>query len=332
MNLDLTAPIFHDTNEARAWLEAKRWPGGPACPHCGVVNVVRMQGKAHRPGLFGCRDCAGQFTVLTGSVMESSHIPLPKWVLAIQLMNSSKKGVSAHQLHRMLGITYKSAWFMAHRIREAMRENDPKPLGGEGKALEVDEMYHGKRETDREPQRHDKYRQPPTKQGKGGGAEKRPIVALVERGGQARAAHMTTVNGKNIREFLAKHGDTSSKLHTDESNLYPAAGRKFAKHETVNHSAKEYARGKGDTLVTTNSVEGFFGIFERGMVGVYQHCSEKHLPRYLDEFTFRYNNRSKLGVEDTERAERTVKAMNGKRLTYRRVGGDKAAAASTEAG
>jgi transposase-like protein len=167
MTLDLTAPEFHDDDAARAWLETYRWPNGPFCPHCGSVTPQRMGGTAHRPGLMYCRDCKGQFTVLTGSVMESSHISLPKWVLAIRLMTSSKRGVSAHQIHRSLGITYKSAWFLCHRIREAMREADPKPSGGEGKVIEADETYHGKRETPRDPQRHDKYRTAPTKRGKG---------------------------------------------------------------------------------------------------------------------------------------------------------------------
>ena len=317
MTVDLTAPEFHDPEKAREWLEATRWPTGVYCCHCGSVNVIPLQGKAHRPGLYHCRDCRGQFTVLTGSVMESSHIALPKWVLAIRLMAASKKGVSAHQLHRMLHLTYKTAWFMAHRLREAMRDPSPAPLGGEGKIVEADEAYHGKRETPREPQRHDKYRSPPTKRGKGGGADKRPIVALVERGGQARATHMNTVTGANLHRYITTNADTKSRLHTDESKLYPAIGAEFAQHETVNHSAHEYARGD----VTTNSAEGFFGIFKRGMVGVYQHCGEQHLQRYLDEFTFRYNHRSKLGTEDAERAARVTKGMNGKRLTYRRTGG-----------
>jgi transposase-like protein len=315
MTVDLTAPEFHDPDAARAWLENSRWPVGPNCCHCGSVNVLRMEGKAHRPGLFHCRDCRGQFSVLTGSVMESSHIPLNKWVLAIRLMTASKKGVSAHQIHRMLNLTYKTAWFMCHRIREAMRETSPIPLGGAGKIVEADEAYHGKRETPREPQRHDKYRTKPTKRGKGGGAEKRPIVALVERGGEVRAVHMNTVNAKNLRDFMVRNADRKSRLHTDESNLYPTLGREFATDETVNHSAKEYARGD----VTTNSVEGFFGIFKRGMVGVYQHCGEQHSQRYLDEFSFRYNNRVRLGIADQERAVLAAKGMDGKRLTYRRT-------------
>lgn len=314
MTVDLTDSIFHDVDAARAHMENVRWPNGATCPHCGsVANITLMQGRSHRPGLYLCNACRGNFTVTTGSVMESSHIPLPKWVLGFHMMAASKKGVSAHQLHRMLHITYKSAWFMAHRIREAMTDVNPPPLGGEGKIVEADEAYHGKRETPREAQRHDKYRTAPTKRGKGGGADKRPIVALVERGGEARAVHMNTVNSKNLRGFIVRNASRKSRLHTDESNLYPTIGAEFAKHETVNHAKKEYARGD----VTTNSAEGFFGIFKRGMTGVYQHCGEQHLQRYLNEFTFRYNNRAKLGVEDTQRAMIAIHGAAGKRLTYR---------------
>lgn len=311
MSIDLTDPMFHDEDKAREWLEASRWPNGPSCPHCGSADVARMGGTSGRPGLFHCPACRGQFTVLTGSVMERSHIPLPKWVLAIRLMTASKKGVAAHQLHRTLHITYKSAWFMAHRIREAMRDPDPSPLGGSGKIIEADEAYHGKVETP-----------VPTASRKGRpylkrdiSKQKRPIFALVERGGAARAYHMPMVTGKNIREKLVTNADRKSRLHTDESQLYDAVGTEFAQHETVNHGAKEYARGD----VTTNSVEGFFGIFKRGIIGVYQHCGEQHLQRYLDEFAFRYTNRAKLGIDDDERAVIAAKGMDGKRLTYRRI-------------
>ena len=264
MNVNLTDPIFHDENKAREWLEASRWPNGPVCPHCGSVQPARMGGLSGRPGLFHCPDCRGQFTVRTGQVMESSHVPLTKWVLAYHLMAASKKGVSAHQLHRTLKVAYNTAWFMAHRIREGMTDTGLAPLGGEGKVVEADEAYHGKRETPAKLSR-DRVRKP-TKSGKSGGAMKRPIVALVERGGEARAVHMNTVNAKNMRDFIVRNASRKSRLHTDESNLYPILGAEFAKHETVNHGAREYARGKGDDLVTTNTVEGFFGIFKRGMV------------------------------------------------------------------
>jgi transposase-like protein len=186
MNVDLTDPIFHDETKAREWLEASRWPNGPTCPHCGSVRPVRMGGTSGRPGLFHCPDCRGQFTVRTGQVMERSHVPLTKWVMAYHLMASSKKGISAHQLHRTLKVAYNTAWFMEHRIREAMSEKNPAPLGGAGKIVEADEAYHGKRET---PVTLSRGRiAKPTKRGKGGGAQKRPIVALVEREGEVRAA------------------------------------------------------------------------------------------------------------------------------------------------
>jgi transposase-like protein len=312
MSIDLTDPMFHDEAAAREWLEASRWPTGPICPHCGSPDVGLMGGTHHRAGLFYCPACRGQFTVLTGSVMERSHIALPKWVLAIRLMTASKKGVSAHQLHRMLDITYKSAWFMAHRIREGMREINPSPLGGEGKVIEADEAYKGRKQIPT-PSKH-RRGAPYIKKGKA--AEKRPIFALVERGGPARAFSMPIVTGKNIREKLVTNASRKSRLHTDESNLYASVGAEFATHETVNHSRKEYARGD----VTTNSAEGFFGIFTRGLIGIYQHCGEQHLQRYLDEFAFRYTHRVKLGIDDDQRAVIATYGMNGKRLTYRRIG------------
>jgi transposase-like protein len=315
MTIDLTDQIFHDETKARAWLEQARWPNGVNCVHCGSLRVAPMGGKKHRPGLYHCPDCRGQFTVTTDSVMESSHVALAKWVLAIRLMTSSKKGFSAHQLHRSIGVTYKTAWFMFHRLREAMSDPAAAPLGGEGKIVEADEAYHGKRKHPHvSPQRKGR---PYTKGGKNGGGQKRPIVALVERNGEARVTHMGVVTAKNIGAFMAKNVDMKSRLHTDESNLYPGLGKDFAKHETVNHGAKEYARGD----VTINTAEGYFGVFKRGMTGVYQHCGEQHFQRYLDEFSFRFNNRSKLGIEDSERAVKMTKAMEGKRLTYRRIAG-----------
>ncbi len=313
MNIDLTEPRFHDENAAREWFELSRWPNGVSCVHCGSVRADRMGGKKHRAGLFHCPDCRGQFTVRTGHVMESSKVPLAKWAIAFQLMASSKKGISAHQLHRTLRVAYNTAWFMEHRIREAMADPAPAPIGGEGKIVEADEAYHGKR---KEPAVRNKYLPPPTKGHKSGGAQKRPIVALVERGGEARVTHMGHVTAKNIGAFMAKNADLKSRLHTDESRLYPTLGKEFASHETVNHAAKEFARGD----VHSNTAEGYFGVFKRGMVGVYQHCGEQHFQRYLDEFTFRFNNRSKLGVEDARRAVKAMQGGEGKRLTWRRTG------------
>lgn len=320
MSVDLTNPIFNDDAKAREWLEAARWGSSPVCAHCGSGNVARLEGEAHRPGLLRCRACRKQFSVTVGSVMERSHVPLPKWVLAIHLMTASKKGMSAHQLHRMLKVTYKTAWFMAHRIREAMTDPNPSPIGGEGKVVEADETYFGKAET---PPARRKSLPPPTKGGKVGPGGKRAVVALVERGGEVRAVHMPKVTADNVGEVLARHADKRSRLHTDESNLYPKIGAGFAAHETVKHSRGEYARGpKGPLRVHTNSAEGYFGVFKRGMRGVYQHCGEQHLQRYLNEFSFRHNTRAKLGFEDTQRAVLAIKGIEGKRLTYRRTGAD----------
>ena len=307
---DLADPIYTDEDAARAHFEAIRWPDGPFCPHCGAVeNIRKLEGKSHRPGLHQCNGCREHFSVMVGTVMERSHVPLRKWALGFHLMAASKKGMSAHQLHRMLDVTYKTAWFMAHRIREAMTDTNPAPIGGEGKVVEADEAYHGKVENPI-PSAQRRGR-PPTKRDLS--KQKRPIVALVERGGEVRAFHVPHVTATNVRDVLVKHADRKSRLHTDESNLYPKVGAEFAAHETVRHSAGEYARGD----VTTNSAEGYFGIFKRGMRGVYQHCGEQHLQRYLNEFSFRYNNRSKLGIEDRERAALAVKGIEGKRLTYR---------------
>jgi transposase-like protein len=316
MNVDLTAPIFHDEDKAREWLEASRWPNGPVCPHCGSVRPSRMGGTSGRPGLFHCPDCRGQFTVRTGQVMERSHVPLAKWVMAYHLMASSKKGMSAHQLHRTLKVAYNTAWFMAHRIREAMAVTNPAPLGGKGQTVEADEMYHGKRETPAQLSRARVAR--PTKKGRGGPAAKREVIGLVERGGEGRMVHVSHITGKNLRAFVVRLASRESRLHTDESRLYDAVGTEFATHETVHHGAGEYARGKGDDLVTTNTVEGMFGVFKRGMTGIYQHCGEQHLQRYLDEFTFRWNHRVKLGIDDAERAAIALYQGEGKRLTYRR--------------
>lgn len=317
--MKLDSPIFTDPEKAREHLEAQRWPNGPVCPHCGNVDrerITSMKGKAHRPGLYNCMECRKQFSVTVGTVFERSKIALHKWLLATFLIASSKKGMSAHQLHRMLGVTYKTAWFMAHRIREAMKEDVSShgPIGGEGKTVEADETYFGKRETPRvSPQRKGR---PYTKGGKSGGAHKMVIVGLVERGGKARTFHVEGATKAIVREVLFRNIPRSTVLYTDESKLYPDTGKEFAGHETVKHSAGEYARGP----VNTNSIEGYFSIFKRGMKGVYQHCAEKHLHRYLTEFDFRYNRRAALKISDTERTAQLLAAIGGKRLTYRRIG------------
>jgi transposase-like protein len=320
---DLQHPMFHNEDAAREALEAARWPNGPYCPHCGNADPATMpliEGKkhSHRPGLRYCNECKGQFTVTVGTVFERSKIPLSKWWLATHLLGASKKGMSAHQLHRMLGVTYKTAWFMAHRIREAMKEDvkSAGPLGGEGKTVEADETYIGKRETPREmsPQRKGR---PFTKSGKSGGAQKRIVVGLVERGGKARMFHLNDATASTVRDVLVRNVDRGSTLYTDSSRLYTRTGEEYATHRTTNHAAGEYARREGDVVVHSNTIEGVFSVFKRGMVGVYQHCGEAHLHRYLAEFDFRYNRRAKLGFTDQQRVDAIMEGINGKRLTYR---------------
>lgn len=310
------APHFQTPEAARAYLEKLRWGGERVCPHCGTVNLSFATKK---PGVYRCsaKECRKDFSVTTKSVMESSHIKLHIWLQAFYLMASSKKGVSSHQLHRALGVTYKTAWFLSHRIREAMSNGGllpPTPMGGEGAIVEADETYFG-------PVAKDKVRKtttsgrPFTKSGKTGPSNKRAIVSLVERGGSVRSFHVAVADGDTVRAIVKANVARETRLHTDESRLYHGAELHFASHETINHSRKEYARGD----VTTNSVEGYFSIFKRGMKGVYQHCAEKHLHRYLSEYDFRYNHRVKLGYSDGERADLAVKGAAGKRLTYRQA-------------
>jgi transposase-like protein len=305
MAIDLTDPVFTDDTTAREHLEAIRWPDGPVCPHCGSLDkVYRLSGKSHRPGLIHCNNCDGSFTVTTGSVMESSHVPLNKWVLAYRLMAGSKKGISAHQLHRTIGVTYKTAWFMAHRIRESMRDAAPTPMGGEGEVIESDEAYWGPKDKETKPAMKRR------RKGKPGHGGKSTILTLVQRRGPSRSLKMDDLRTETIHGVLRQHASTKSRLMTDEGTAH---NFEFASHERVKHGAGEYARGD----VTTNTVESFFALFKRGMRGTYQHCGEQHLQRYLDEFDFRYSNRVALGVNDTDRATKAIKGAAGKRLTYR---------------
>ena len=266
---------------------------------------------------YQCNACCKPFTVTVGTVFERSKIPLHTWLYATHLLCASKKGMSAHQLHRTIGVTYKTAWFMFHRIREAMKDTPgtAPPLGGEGKIVEADETYFGKQE---KPLGTRTDGRPFLKPRGAGPAGKRAVVALVERGGSVRSFHMTgRTTAHTVREILVTNASRASVLHTDESRLYTNLGREFAAHDTVVHSAKEYVRGN----VHTNTIEGFFSIFKRGMKGVYQHCSEKHLHRYLSEFDFRYNQRIALGVNDAARRDAALAGISGKRLTYRRLDG-----------
>lgn len=295
---NLTDPIYTNEAAAREHLEAIRWPNGPICPHCGSVdNAAKLEGKSTRPGVYKCRDCRKPFSVTVGTVYERSHIPLNKWVLATHLICASKKGMSAHQLHRMLGLTYRSAWFMAMRIREAMRDINPGLIGGgEGGVVEIDETYVGGKAKNR------KHKVP----------SKEAMVSLVERDGKVRSFHVATVTAGSLRPVINEHVAKSAYVMTDESKVYPPIMTGRA-HGTVNHSAEEYVRAY---FWHTNTVENFFSIFKRGITGVYHHVSPAHLHRYATEFDFRYNERAALGVSDMDRTLKALKGIGGKRLTY----------------
>lgn len=307
----LNALHFHDEVAAFAKLESVLWPNGPVCPHCGNTGrVYDLKGVRSKPskknpdglerhGLKKCGKCRKQFTVRVGTVFESSHIQLHKWMQAVYLLCCSKKGISSHQLHRVLEITYEAAWFMSHRIREAMRSGQlAPPMGGGGGIVEVDETFIGR------------------KLGKAkrrGYAHKNAVLSLVDREGEVRSVHVDDVKTETLVPIVKANIAKEARIATDEAVQYRKLGEHFAQHEALSHLAEEWARGE----FHTNTVEGYFSIFKRGMKGVYQHCSEKHLHRYLAEFDFRYNNRSALGVQDRERAESAIKGAAGKRLTYR---------------
>jgi len=300
--MDILDPIFQDVDKAREHLEKTRWPDGPVCPHCGTIdNATKLKGKAHRPGTYQCNEkaCRKQFSATVGTVFERSRIPLNKWLLAAHLMAASKTGVSAHQLHRMLGVTYKSAWFMCHRLRKAMEDTTSGPLGGSGGEVQADETYYGNS----------------SKRAKGykkGHSHKRKIVSLVEPGGRSRSVHVTRLTADNVRDVLVTNADRKSRLVTDESRLYTRVGKEFDDHKRVYHHAGRYVTRDG---FTTNNVENFFGVFKHSMRGTYIHCSEWHLQAYLNQFDFLYSNRK---ISDFERTDVLLRQAEGKRLTYRR--------------
>jgi transposase-like protein len=295
---------FHDEKAAYAFVEARLWPNGPICPHCkGTDRISKMGGESTRIGVYKCYKCRKPFTVKVGTIFESSHVPMRHWLQAIYLMSSSKKGISSHQLHRTLGCTLKTAWFVSHRLREAMRSTDSGPMGGEGDVIEADETFIGRVEG-----------QPKARAGWG---HKNVVLTLVKRGGGARSFHVDSTTIANIVPILRANIKTESKVMTDEANQYKTLSETFFPlHDAVNHKKEEWVRGD----VHTNTVEGFYSVFKKGMKGIYQHCKEKHLHRYLSEFDFRYSNRVALGVDDVARAERALKGVVGKRLTYRTTG------------
>jgi transposase-like protein len=296
-----SAPQFNDEAAAYAYVEARLWSDGRPCPHCGVLDRSGpLKGKTNRIGLYKCYACRKPFTVKVGTIFEDSHIQMRDWLAAIHLICSSKKGVSSNQLHRTLGITLKSAWFLSHRLREAMKETNPEPMGGAGKHVEADETFIGRKHgTKVQASVH----------------HKRAVFSLVERGGKARSFHIDKLTSSTIARIAKENVSLDSTLNTDEALRYRKVGREFAQHLVVNHSEGVYV----DRPAMTNTVESFFSVFKRGMRGVYQHCGERHLQRYLTEFDFRYSNRAALGVDDAERATAALKGAAGKRLTYRRI-------------
>ena len=292
-----------------------RWPDGVVCPKCGATdNIAQVKGKkrSHRKGLYYCNSCKGQFTVTVGTVLEHSRVAINKWLLAFYLMCASKKGMSAHQLHRTLGVTYKTAWFMAHRIREAMRSGGlAPPMGSGGGIVEVDETFVGTTDNAR------KNRDKPRYKGSGTHTHSKNIVlTLVDRTGEARSFHVDQANQETLLPIIRKNLADEARVVTDDAGHYRNMDKEYL-HAFVVHSKGQYGRGE----IHTNTVEGYYSIFKRGMKGVYQHCSEKHLHRYVAEFDFRYSNRSRLGIEDVERTAIALTQIEGKRLTYRPTNG-----------
>ncbi len=299
----LSRPEFHNEEAAYAYVEARIWPTGPVCPHCGgVERISKMGGKSTRIGAYKCYQCRKPFTVKIGTIFEASHVPMNLWLQAIYLMCASKKGISSNQLHRTLGVTLKTAWFMSHRIREAMRSGNLAPMGGNGGIVEIDETYIGRN---------------PDKEVKSGVGHKYAVLSLVDRtSGRAQSFVLDRVTLNEVVPVIVANIAKEAKVYTDESRLYHGAKGHFADHQSVNHKANEYGRGD----VHTNTIEGFFSVFKRGMRGVYQHCSGNHLHRYMAEFDFRYSNRAALEISDTVRADVALMGVVGKRLTYETIG------------
>ena len=309
----ITAAAMQNDEAALAYLEAVLWPTGPVCPHCGATDrIYELRGKSTRPGVRKCGHCRKPFTVTVGTVFERSHVALHKWVQAFYLLCCSKKGISSHQLHRMLGISYKAAWFMSHRIREAMRDGALDVFGGDGGTVEVDETFIG----------HDQTVKPRGEKKGRGYAHKHKVLSLVDRSkGKARSMVVDSLKAETLVPILQENIAAEARVMTDEAGQYLKLSAKFAGHGVVQHGAGEYVR-RDDRTIHTNTIEGYFSIFKRGMKGTYQHCAKKHLHRYLAEFDFRYNHRVAHGIGDSERANRALVGVTGKRLTYRRADED----------
>jgi transposase-like protein len=319
----LTAPQFHNEEAAFAHVEKVLWPNGPTCPHCGATgeHIGRLTGKTSRLGLRKCYACRDTFTVRVGTIFEDSHLALHLWLQVIHLMCASKKGIATRQIQRMLNCSMKTAWHLSHRIRAAMADGGLEPLGGEGKIIEADATYVGGKEKNK----HVKKRNPKNI----GGMGKQSVHVLVERKGAARSHHVPNVRGDTLRPILLTHASPLSALMTDTAGGYLHVGKKFARHEAVDHGADEYVRYvKGGEPIHSNTAEGYFAILKRGIMGVYHHVSEAHLHRYLAEFDFRYSNREALKVNDVQRATRALEGFRGKRLTYEKSCGARAANAT----
>ena len=304
----LSSPFFHNEEAAYAYVEARVWPHGPVCPKCGVIGRSgKLSGTSTRIGVYKCYDCRKPFTVKVGTIFESSHIALRLWLQAIFLIAASKKGISANQLHRTLGITLKSAWFMSHRIREAMRDDAGGLLGGGGSIVEADETYMVPKKG--------------IKTNQGGGSHRTKVLSLVQRDGKTRSFHVANIDGDNLKPILRANIAKDSHLMTDGAMLYRSIGKEFALHEHTNHHEKEYAKPSKVKGVSahSNTVEAYFAILKRGIVGTYHHVSEEHLQRYVDEFDFRFSNRKSLGVDDAQRADLLLRGVVGRRLTYETV-------------
>ncbi|MFI4976372.1 MAG: IS1595 family transposase [Caulobacterales bacterium] len=303
----LSAAHFHNEEAAYAYVEARLWPQGPVCPHCGGFDRIgKMGGKSTRIGAYKCYQCRKPFTVKVGTIFEASHVPLRHWLQVMFLMASSKKGISTNQIQRTLDCHMKTAWFIGHRIREAMRSGRLAPFGSDGGAVEVDETFIG-----REPGM-------PIKQG---GFHKMKVLSLVERNsGQVRSFVVDSIRTETLAPIISENIAHEARLMTDEANQYKPIGKNYADHGVVNHTRDEYV-SKDDPTIYTNTIEGVFSIFKRGMRGIYQHCDKRHLHRYLAEFDFRYSNRVALGINDVERADLILTGVAGKRLTYRPTDG-----------